>query len=672
MIDPQKIISHFDNYSAYANNNEFLFTEAKVRLNKWMSDDATNAELENMLSMDYEDINSSTDSVIIRLRDEIYDLVAICDAHAREKNNRNPYSDKRIICNAGIRQNAWIQQLIKLKIDPNMCTEAIKNVINFINSPSNHFPIISAQHREWIANSIWNTYDSDNFDSQLLDWCNNNLNLSIINKDNKTFIYTNMLYDEKESWEFSSGIKGLVTRDGGEWKDDYIKKMDELGAKYALTWRDPKPNSYWNICQALRILLKKNGSFPLYFVTNRKATHWANVIDFSLEEEYDNVRDKWNALSPVGFYYDWDDYNDGNQRAKIAYLVDRFEKLPSDKTIDDSGFIMTDGSVMPSTSRNRTMAYTKIITEEQKNMEERLDDIIKIWNKSKNLILQGAPGVGKTFNTANLAVRLLSPDLQIDFTDEKEVMNTYNDLTKKGQIEFVTFHQSMDYEDFVEGIKAMPIDPNNEKAGICYKVEDGIFKKICITAETNSTKNYVLIIDEINRGNISKIFGELITLLEADKRKDAIHGLSTRLPYSNDEFEVPSNVYILGTMNTTDRSVGSLDYALRRRFSFYTIVADENVIINNKNAAQDAKDIAAELFRSIRTFIKDSKPDMDIEDLMIGHSYFMANDIDGLEIQLKYEIIPLLKEYINDGIIIPSKDKFEKAQNEWQNLFQKK
>ena len=121
-------------------------------------------------------------------------------------------------------------------------------------------------------------------------------------------------------------------------------------------------------------------------------------------------------------------------------------------------------------------------------------------------------------------------------------------------------------------------------------------------------------------------------------------------------------------MNTTDRSVGSLDYALRRRFAFETIHASEDVIMSNINAPDDLKQKEKTLFEDIKKFISDSKPDMDVEDLMVGHSYFMADNIDDLKIQFEYEIIPLLEEYVADGIIMVSKEKFDSKKEEWDKL----
>ena len=157
---------------------------------------------------------------------------------------------------------------------------------------------------------------------------------------------------------------------------------------------------------------------------------------------------------------------------------------------------------------------------------------------------------------------------------------------------------------------------------------------------TESGMNYVLIIDEINRGNVSKIFGELITLLEADKRIGGDHPIKVTLPYSKESLGVPSNLYIIGTMNTTDRSVGNIDYAVRRRFAFVTLKADRQILVSKYG--EDSKQV--QLFDDVYTFLNDDKkhPDMDIDDLMVGHSYFLAND-DELKLKLEYEIIPLIR-----------------------------
>ena len=163
--------------------------------------------------------------------------------------------------------------------------------------------------------------------------------------------------------------------------------------------------------------------------------------------------------------------------------------------------------------------------------------------------------------------------------------------------------------------------------------------------DDETPQNYVLIIDEINRGNVSKIFGELITLLEADKRLGGDHPIKVTLPYSKESFGVPSNLYIIGTMNTTDRSVGNIDYAVRRRFSFVTLKADKELV------KQNSIPTAVELFESVESFLKKNRIDMDFDDLMVGHSYFFAKDENELTLKWQYEILPLLNEYIKDNIV---------------------
>lgn len=442
------------------------------------------------------------------------------------------------------------------------------------------------------------------------------------------------------------------------------------------------------------------------------------------------------------------------------------------------------------------------------NMKE-INSIIKLLKTKKQIILQGAPGTGKTYYSAEIAVKLCDdkvPDTR------KEIMERYRELKEEGRIAFTTFHQSMDYEEFVEGLK-----PVQDSDPLRFEVTPGIFKRMCEKANRpiihdkeleidenvtiwkvtlkntgdndvrrdcldnnririgwseygkdldiknitngkqnldyfintmeigdvvlscyseklidaigiiegeyewddsfkekkrvrrvnwivkdirediyelnnnkkmsrktihklsnisvnnvlgiikknkeyeqsieNNDKPYVLIIDEINRGNISKILGELITLLENDKRKGEENELQATLPYSNEKFSVPSNLYIIGTMNTADRSLGYIDYAIRRRFAFYTLESNKKIIENHYND-DDLKNKAINIFNNVKTLISGKiASDFIIKDLMIGHSYFLAEDEEELQLKLEYEIKPLLREYANDGIInlIPSK-----------------
>lgn len=278
-----------------------------------------------------------------------------------------------------------------------------------------------------------------------------------------------------------------------------------------------------------------------------------------------------------------------------------------------------------------------------------IDEIINIIKQKKQIILQGAPGTGKTYSSSEIAVKLIDENAP---SDRAELMKRYKELVNKKQIFFTTFHQSMDYEEFFEGIKPGTTSDNK----IIYKLKDGIFKEACKQAENNKV---VLIIDEINRGNISKIFGELITLLEVDKRKGKENEIEVILPYSKEKFSVPDNLYIIGTMNTADRSIGYIDYALRRRFAFISIKADKSAIEKyyNDNKNSDCKDKAINLFNKVKELIKGNiNEEFEADDIMIGHSYFMAQNFEELQNKLEYEIKPLLLEYFKDGILKSNKD----------------
>ncbi|MFC5194807.1 AAA family ATPase [Bizionia hallyeonensis] len=234
-------------------------------------------------------------------------------------------------------------------------------------------------------------------------------------------------------------------------------------------------------------------------------------------------------------------------------------------------------------------------------------------------------------------------ELVPELFDLRNSVHNYNPDPDKiiKHYDFVTFHQSFAYEDFIEGIK--PIIPQldteiEESKDLGYNIEDGVFKNLCRKAENDPDNRYAIFIDEINRGNVSAIFGELITLIEIDKRKGAKNEMFIKLPYSKKEFSVPSNLDIYGTMNTADRSVEALDTALRRRFEFQEMMPDYTVIEEETVEGLDLPEVLQTINQRIELLID--------RDHTIGHSYFVnVNTTQKLANAFNNKIVPLLQEY---------------------------
>jgi 5-methylcytosine-specific restriction protein B len=374
-------------------------------------------------------------------------------------------------------------------------------------------------------------------------------------------------------------------------------------------------------------------------------------------------------------------------------------------------------------------------------------------NIPKNQILYGPPGTGKTYSTVSKALKILNPgeeqQKQIDEIKQQKSHIGINDLKDifKSQVEFITFHQSFSYEDFVEGLKA-----EAEKGEISYDIKPGIFKEICNNARIGSSfeecyikliddikdneeplrlktkqgnvfavsvnrngnlnlytgkdlvkqgvlteenlkkellcedkfdgwqsyfsqvlqylkdkydlkkntenKNYVLIIDEINRGNISQIFGELITLLEESKRAGQDEEITLQLPYSKESFSVPDNLYIIGTMNTADRSLTMMDTALRRRFDFIEMLPNPD-LINGSFDGIDVSQILAKINERVEILYD--------REHLIGHAFLMnVDNLKDLKNAFKNKILPLLEEYFYDDFekinLVLGSDSFYKNQ----------
>lgn len=638
---------------------EFYYEKAQIALNNWKSLKIDKSLLDRLLNLDYEAFNTlaTKDTTVKTIKESIFTLVSYCDQNASDKNSYNKYDNKRTIAKAGIRQNAWVKQWLTFKKDPTKVTDSILNVINYIEHPESNFPIVSEDHKEQLSRNLINIpYNKDTFADNLLNFFKQ-YGFSCVNEQNRPILYAKMFYSIMDQWKDKIEIKGLVARDSTDWKADFKEEIAESTHGYGIMWRHNLPRDSTNVLKSLKKRINNGDTFDFYIIEKNMATYKAVVEDFAVAKDYPDIVDAWENKEPVWFCRRFEDYNtkdsDGNitQQAQIVYLVKSFISIPKSEQLNiDTNFKLKNTCV-----RANYSAYTDIKTTSDIKMNKTLSDISSLLALKKNIILQGAPGTGKTFSTATLSLKVLGIE-NIDWETPKSIMNKYDELVEDGRIAFTTFHQSMDYEDFVEGYK-----PEEVNGDIKFKLKPGVFRTICEKAKEQPC---VLIIDEINRGNVSKIFGELITLLEADKRDGGDHRIQVNLTYSGKPFSVPNNLYIIGTMNTTDRSVGSIDYALRRRFAFCTLKSNKEVI-EGQDVDFNVKSKALSLFDKVEGFLNANPSDMKMDDLMPGHSYFLAKSLAELESKVKYELIPLVEEYAKDGIIEVSNGKLNQAFAEW-------
>lgn len=267
--------------------------------------------------------------------------------------------------------------------------------------------------------------------------------------------------------------------------------------------------------------------------------------------------------------------------------------------------------------------------------EERYEVLISVLKSKKNIILQGAPGVGKTFTAKRLAYSIMG---EID----------------EDRIKLIQFHQNYSYEDFIMGYK--PVEDG-------FELKYGVFYTFCQNAANHPDKDYFFIIDEINRGNLSKIFGELLMLIEKDYR-----GTKTTLAYNGMSFSVPDNLYIIGMMNTADRSLAMIDYALRRRFSFFEMRPG----FDTKGFKQYQKQLNDDLFDDAISVINELNVDIAKDRSLgkgccIGHSYFCGRNKcteEWLRQVIDFDIIPMIEEYWFDD-----ETKFNHWKNKLQGIF---
>ena len=325
-------------------------------------------------------------------------------------------------------------------------------------------------------------------------------------------------------------------------------------------------------------------------------------------------------------------------------------KLP-----DSSNPIINLAELLNTTESLRLLSNNSRLDSNKKATDKnRSSNFTEVNMPSLNTILYGPPGTGKTFSTIEIAIQIIKGDEDDKPSNRKELKEMFDVLSSANRIGFTTFHPSYSYEDFVIGYKPVNVKGKDGTTQISYRPTPGIFLRMCEKAYNDRDNNYILIIDEINRGNLSSIFGELMTVIEDSKRIGEAEEIRLELPIkmAEDErydllkdgkFGVPKNLYVIGTMNTADRSAALMDVALRRRFEFEYMPPRYDLL---DFTCGDNGDVhIGKLLKQLNIQIERQRD----RDHTIGHAYFMqlkeSKSPEDLRRIFKQKVLPLLEEY---------------------------
>lgn len=558
----------------------------------------------NKILADYESFNEGSFEDFVLQYDEAYrpfldtlaEYITYLDTKASGKGRWNKYDDKRAIALAFVRMPHWVRNLLQFKMDPDFeVTDSIKNAIAYSRDPRNNLTVLSENHRARLARNILNKeYKPQTFQTDLFHWIRS-FDITPVNQMNFPYVVSSILYtpDVKKYWDRESpqnpkempGAEKVATEiPDNQFKEQPLNQIlygpPGTGKTYQLK------NKYF----PKYTLQETQISAKTYFEETVRELTWWQVIALALLEMGTSrvnelLNNRWVATKAA--------FSESkNVRATIWGTLQMH-------TIEES----------------KTVAYT-------------LRQVPLIFDKNKD----------KSWRLLENELKEQAPEMY-DILDK--VVNFQPSSGKDiRHFVFTTFHQSFSYEDFIEGIKPELAAPNEEKKELTYAIENGVFKDLCLRAQSDPDNRYAIFIDEINRGNISAIFGELITLLEPDKRLGQPNAIKVRLPYSKEEFWVPSNLDIYGTMNTADRSVEALDTALRRRFHFVELMPQPELLTDIEFEGFNMSEVLTTINQRIE-FLLD-------RDHTIGHSYFMglqSGDTVGLQSAFENKVIPLLQEY---------------------------
>lgn len=631
---------------ALVESDEYWYTKAQLAYNDFKnSKQLTNDDYRDMrIMLDKEEfsytgllesIKNNIDQ--FELFKRIGTLIAYLDSKAANKNELNDYADKRVLASAGIRQNVWMKHLLIIhqKNDYTESPESIQYLLKHLEVPQENLPIASTDHRKMINHFLFDTSEGPDMTESLAHNFFDTYGIQVKNQDNLMVLYTRLIYSEEiraiwnrhiNIWKVSHGlgIKEFTAENREKFMNENIVLVHkDTGKSQSEKFvKEMRVGDYIYLTHSSSIVLlgqiisdaKLNPDFPDYYYRKYKVI--AMCKDHS---NYTGIKKGWspNYNSTVGAV---------PHNAFIEFektILEPYFELTLKDLNSESSFVDID---------------TVDIEVEVEAIEEESDRI-----KNLNVILYGPPGTGKTYHTVLYAMAYIGGESldAVCSKDYKAVKSSFDSYKQSGNISFVTFHQNFTYEDFVEGIKPKVVNQQ-----VIYEIQKGIFFDLCERAKGQPLQKFVLVIDEINRGNIASIFGELITLIEPSKRSGKMEALSTILPYSKLSFSVPKNLMIIGTMNTADRSISMMDTALRRRFSFEEMMPNTDVLVDDASQPLIAEGVN---IPELMTVINQRIAYLYDREHTIGHAYFMplcenAKLSTLSEIMMK-KIIPLLQEY---------------------------